>query len=71
MISMNMRPPRPTPASREDRLPAVKARILNSGKRNMGSAARCSIMAKATSSAAPPLRQPSTNGLVHPMVAWP
>ena len=38
MISMNMRPPRPTPASREERLPAVKARILNSGKRNIGSA---------------------------------
>jgi hypothetical protein len=29
MISMNMSPPRPMLASNEERLPAVKARILN------------------------------------------
>ena len=32
----------------------MKARILNSGRRNIGSATRCSMRAKATSRATPP-----------------
>ena len=71
MISMNMRPPRPTLDSRDDRLPAVKARILNRDRRNIGSGARRSMSAKAVSSATPPASEPSTNGLVQPIVEWP
>ncbi len=67
-MSMNMSPPRPMLASREDRLPAVNARILNRDRRNIGSATRCSMSAKAASRTTPPARQPSTNGLVQPMV---
>src|SRR6266567_4877620 len=47
---------------------ARDARILNNARRNIGSATWCSIRAKAASRATPPLRQPSTNGLVQPMV---
>src|SRR6266700_6449578 len=43
---------------------ARDARILNNARRNIGSATWCSIRAKAASRATPPLRQPSTNGLV-------
>ena len=68
MISMNISPPRPMLARKEERLPAVKARIRNSASRNIGSATRRSISAKAASRATPPPRQLSTKGLVQPMV---
>ena len=54
MISTNIRPPRPSEDSRLARLPAVKARILNSGSRNIGSATRVSMKQNATSTARPP-----------------
>ena len=69
-MSMNMRPPRPIPASSVERLPALKARMRNRASRNIGSATRFSMTAKAASRATPPARQLSTKGLVQPMV-WP
>ena len=70
MISMNIRPPRPSEASSVAMFPAVNARILNSPSRNMGSAMRVSITAKIASSSRPPPMHPSTLGDVHPIV-WP
>ena len=69
-MSMNMRPPRATAARKLDRTPALKARIRNSRRRNMGLALARSIKPKATSNAAPTPSSPSTVGLVQPMV-WP
>ncbi len=71
MISMNISPPRLSAARKLASTPLVKARILNSWSRNMGSATLVSMMQKATSRATPSARQPTTNGLVHPIVWWP
>ena len=68
MMSVNISPPRLRAASRPAKTPALKARILNSWSRNMGSSTLVSMMQKATSSAAPTKRQLSTIGLVQPMV---
>ena len=71
MISMNISPPRPTADRKLARVPAVKARMRNSGSRNIGSAVRRSMMANTISRATPQAeRRRSTTGLVHPMVWW-
>ena len=71
MISTNSRPPRPRLDSRLARLPAVNARILNSGSRNIGSATRVSTKQNTASTASPPKIAVSTNGLVQPIVCPP
>ncbi len=71
MMSMNMRPPRPTAARKLASTPAVKARIRNSGRRNMGSATRVSMTAKAMSNPTPAPSSHSTAGAVQPMVWLP
>ena len=71
MISMNMRPPRPTADRKLAKVPAVKARMRKSGSRNIGSAARRSMTAKAISSTTPKLSAPITTGLIHPMLLLP
>ena len=71
MIRMNIRPPRPSPASRLDTLPAVNARILNRLSRNIGSATLVSIRQNAASTAMPPPMAPITSGLVQPIAAPP
>ena len=71
MIRMNIRPPRPSPASRLARLPAVNGRIRNSLSRNIGSATRVSITQNAASTARPPAISAITSGLVQPIVCPP
>ncbi len=68
MMSMNMSPPRPTAARKLASTPAVKARMRNRGRRNMGSATRVSMMAKATSRPTPRPSSAITVGPVQPMV---
>ena len=68
MIMMNIRPPRPTAARNDDRVPKVKARILNRGSRNIGSTALVSITANAARSTTPAASSPSTGALVQPML---
>ncbi len=70
MISMNMSPPRPMAARKLAKMPAVKARILKSGSRNMGSGTLDSITQNTMSRATPAANSARTTGLVHPM-AWP
>ncbi len=67
MISMNIRPPRATAARKVESVPKVKARMRNRGSRNIGSATRRSIAAKATSEATEPARRTSTRGLPQPV----
>ncbi len=71
MIRVNIRPPRPRPASRLARLPAVNGRIRNSESRNIGSATRVSITQNTPSTARPPQIRPITRGLVQPIVCPP
>jgi hypothetical protein len=70
MISMNISPPRLKAARKLARMPAVKARILNSCSRNIGWGTLVSITLNATSRATPEKRQASTKGLVHPIVSF-
>ena len=71
MISMNIRPPRATAERNVDSVPNVNARILNSGRRNIGSSTRRSTTAKITSESTPqPIRR-STRGLPHPVAELP
>ena len=67
-MSMNIRPPRPTAERKLARTPALKARMRNSGKRNMGSAVCLSMTTNAISRATPALSSAMTAGLVHPIV---
>ena len=71
MISMNISPPRLSAARKLASTPLVKALILNSWRRNIGSATLVSMMQKAISSATPSTSAPITIGLVHPMAWWP
>ena len=71
MISMNIRPPRATADRNVDSVPNVNARILNSGRRNIGSATRRSIIANAISDATPEAIRISTRGLPHPVAESP
>ena len=71
MISMNMSPPRLSDARPLATLPAEKARMRNSVRRNMGLATRVSITPNTTSNARPPMISVITKGLVQPMVWWP
>ena len=70
MISMNIRPPRATAERKVESVPKVKARMRNSGRRNIGSATRRSTITKATRLTAAPASRASTRGLPHP-IAWP
>ena len=70
MISMNIRPPRPSADRNVESVPKVKALMRKSGRRNIGKRTRVSITANASSSTIPPPSAPSTNGLVQPIV-WP
>ena len=67
MISMNIRPPRAIAARKVERVPKVKARIRNSGRRNIGSATRLSIVTKATSESADGDQQREHPGLPQPV----
>ena len=71
MISMNMRPPRLSEASALATFPAVKARMRNRVRRNIGWATRVSMAQKTASRPRPPRISAITVGLVHPMVWWP
>ena len=53
MISMNINPPRATAERNVESVPNVKARIRNSGNRNIGSSTRHSISANATKETTP------------------
>jgi hypothetical protein len=68
MMSMNMSPPRLNAANKLAKTPALKARILKSCSRNIGSATLVSMMQNAIRRATPMMRAPRTFGLVHPMV---
>ena len=70
MISMNISPPRPSDASSVAMLPAVKARMRNSPRLNIGSSLRSSIATKAASNASPETISASTSGFVQP-IEWP
>ncbi len=70
MMRVNIRPPRAVAESRLAMFPAVNGRIRNSCKWNIGSLACCSMNTKAISSPKPRAKQPSTKGLVQPIV-WP
>ncbi len=67
MISMNISPPRLRAARKLANTPLVKARILNSCRRNIGWGTLVSMMQNAVSRSAPTTRQPMTTGLVQPM----
>ncbi len=69
MISMNIRPPRATAARKVERVPKVKARMRNSGSRNIGSGTRRSIAKKASSESAAAPSSASTRGLPQPVGA--
>jgi hypothetical protein len=71
MIRMNIRPPRPSAASKLARLPAQKARIRNRVMLNIGWAARASTAQNAPSIAMPPAIPVITQGLVQPVVCPP
>ena len=70
-ISMNWSPPRAMEPSRLAAFPAVKARILNSASRNIGSATLDSMMQNTTRMAGPPIRPETTSGLVQPVACPP
>src|ERR1700712_5008647 len=67
MISMNIRPPRPSDASSVAMLPAVKARMRNSPRLNIGSSWRSSMTTKSASSSRPTTISPTTCGFVQPI----
>jgi hypothetical protein len=69
MISMNISPPRATAERNVDSVPNVKARIRNSGSRNIGSLTSFSIKPKAIRHATPTLSSAATRGLLQP-VLW-
>ena len=71
MISMNSRPPRAIAARKVDSVPKVKARMRNRARRNIGSATRLSMTAKAISEVTAPAISTSTRGLAHPVGAPP
>ena len=71
MMSMNMRPPRPSAPRKLAKTPAEKARILKSCSRNMGSSVWSSMKQKSTRKATPTPSSVSTVGLVQPMDEFP
>ena len=71
MISMNIRPPRLSEARKLATLPALKARMRKSERRNIGWATFVSMIPKTTRMAMPPKISAMTTGLVHPMVCPP
>ena len=71
MISMNIRPPRPSADRNVETVPKVNARILNRLSRNIGWATRVSMSTKAASRAAPAARRAMTRGLPQPMACPP
>ncbi len=71
MISMNISPPRPTAARKLDIVPNVKARMRNSGSRNMGLGTLLSTTTNQQRNAAPRTSSESTHGLVQPIGSLP
>ena len=67
MMSMNIRPPRPSAPRKLAKTPAVKARILKSWSRNMGSSVCTSMKQNRIRKATPAPISASTTGLVQPM----
>ena len=63
-----MSPPRLNEARKLATLPALKARMRKSDRRNIGSGTLVSMIPKATRMARPPKISASTTGLVHPIV---
>ena len=70
MMSMNIRPPRATADRKVESVPKVKARMRNSGRRNIGSATLRSTMTKATRLTTAPASRARTRGLPQP-IGWP
>ena len=70
MMSMNISPPRATADRNVDSVPNVKARMRNSGSRNIGYGVRCSTITNATRQASAAASSARTRGLPHP-IAWP
>ena len=68
---MNISPPRPTDARKLEMLPALKARMRKSDRRNIGSGERRSTWVKTKSMATPPTSAPMTSGLSQPIVRPP
>ena len=71
ITSMNISPPRLRAARKLAKTPDVKARILNSWSRNMGSATFVSMTQKATIRTTPIPMAPRTRGFPHPMLEVP
>ena len=71
MMSMNCRPPRPTEDISPARLPIPNAAERNNRMLIIGWATRSSMKQNATSNSRPNAIDPSTHGLVHPVVESP
>ena len=69
MITMNIRPPRPTALSNAATVPKLKPRRRKRLTRNIGSSTRVSTTTNTISSATPPMIAVSTEGLVQP-IEW-
>ena len=67
MISMNISPPRAIAERKVDSVPNVNARMRNSGRRNIGSATRPSMITKAIRLATPAHSSAITRGLPQPV----
>ena len=67
MISMNISPPLAIAERKVERVPKLKARMRNRGRRNIGSNARRSITAKAVRSATEAPTRISTRALIQPV----
>ncbi len=67
MITMNIRPPRPTELNSAATVPNVNPRNLNRLTRNIGSATRVSTITKTISIAIPPMIAVNTAGFPHPI----
>ena len=71
MISMNCRPPRPIEDISPARLPMPNEADRNSRMSTIGDSTRSSMKQNATSRSSPKTIEPSTNGLVQPVVESP
>ena len=71
MISMNISPPRATADRNVDSVPNVKARMRNSGSRNIGCAARFSTNRKAIRLISAPDTSAITRALPQPVACPP
>ena len=67
MMSAKSRPPRPIDDSRLARFPLANVRFRSSAKSSIGSATRRSTSTNMPRMRTPPITEPSTAGLVHPI----